>query len=170
MFEGIPESRFLNLTAKEERLLDNAKKAIYESDQAMLSGHPADRCLEEIFKAIDTVKTLRRSMRGEDTAPVENKKRFIEFLGLEIPAAQPDVPGIRLWDADKGKFDELTLGQVAYLARCKIHENENLNAAENPEYHILVDWDMRDDRLLGTTSNGTIRLHAHFSGLAFGKS
>ena len=79
MFKGIDDNRLLNMTDVERRWLDNIKKAFHESDQALQSGRHEDRCLEELFKAIDTAKTLRRSLRGEDTSGKDNKKRFIEF-------------------------------------------------------------------------------------------
>ncbi|MGB8683596.1 MAG: hypothetical protein WCD12_11995, partial [Candidatus Binatus sp.] len=42
-----------------------------------------------------------------------------------------------------------------------IHENENLNAAEQPDYHVQLDWDM-NQYSLGTIQNGTAVLNARF--------
>lgn len=140
MFEGIDEQRYSNMTNQELRWFDNVKKAFYHSDEALQSGHPEDGCLAELFKAVDTAKTLRRSLRGEDTSHAENRKRFIHFLGLEIPAARPGESEFELRHKVSGRRRKYTLGEIIYDIRCMIHENENLNAAENVDYHILLDW------------------------------
>jgi hypothetical protein len=140
MFSGIDQQRVLAITDQERRWLDNIKKAFYHSDRALQNGIPEDKCLEELFKAIDTAKTLRRSLRGEDASSSDNKKRFIEFLALEIPAARPGAFEYELRDSVTGKLLKLSFGEIVYAIRCMIHENENLNAAENVKYHILLDW------------------------------
>jgi len=61
MFSGISEERFGRLTAQEERLLDNVKKAFRDSDQLYRDGRPED-CMEPMCRAIDAAKTLRRSL------------------------------------------------------------------------------------------------------------
>lgn len=140
MFEGIDEQRYSNMTKQELRWFDNIKKAFYHSDEALQSGHPEDGCLAELFKAVDTAKTLRRSLRGEDVSHAENRKRFIEFLGLAIPAARPGGSQFELRNRRTGARRKYTLGDVIYEFRCMIHENENLNVAEDIDHHILLDW------------------------------
>jgi hypothetical protein len=137
MFDGIDEQRLVAMTDQERRWLDNVKKAFADADKALQSSTPEDGCLEALFKGIDTAKTLRRSLRGEDTSGRDNKARFIEFVGLEIPAAQPGSSGFMIPD-ESGTLRHRTLGEVLYLARCKIHENENLDAAEQVSYPILL--------------------------------
>jgi hypothetical protein len=44
MFDGISKDRFLKMTDQERRWLNNIKKAVYASDQALLSERPQDRC------------------------------------------------------------------------------------------------------------------------------
>ena len=90
MFTGIELERFARLTEREERLLDNVKKAFYESDQLYCTGRQRD-CLLPMCNAIDAAKTLRRSLRGEDTSGNDNRRRFQEFIELEVPA--PDCGG-----------------------------------------------------------------------------
>src|SRR5271157_3196283 len=63
-----PEHRVAAMTGQEKRWLDNVRKDFHESDTVLQAGTPQDRCLEELFKAVDTAKTLRRSLRGEDTS------------------------------------------------------------------------------------------------------
>jgi hypothetical protein len=42
-----------------------------------------------------------------------------------------------------------------------VHENENLNAVEKPDYHVLLDWSAHpNDRRVGVIANGTITLNA----------
>ena len=42
-----------------------------------------------------------------------------------------------------------------------IHENENLNAAEQPDYHVQLDWEI-NQYTLGTIQHGTVVLNARF--------
>jgi hypothetical protein len=140
MFDGIDAQRILNMSERERRWLDNVKKAFHESDRAFEGGTPEDRCLEELFKAIDTAKTLRRSLRGEDVSGRDNRRRFIEFLGLEIPAAGPQAAKYEWRKIGSDEVVRLSLGEILYEIRCMVHENENLNYDEVIEYHILVDW------------------------------
>jgi hypothetical protein len=162
MFEGYDDNRLLAMTDRERRWLDNIKKAFHESDRALQSGRPEDRCLEELFKGIDTAKTLRRSLRGEDTSSRDNKKRFVEFLGLEIPAAQPGGSEIELLERDSGKMRKYTLGEIIYSIRCMVHENENLNVAEAVDYHILLDWSVRNPIAAAVVRDGTIVCNGYF--------
>ena len=90
MFDGYDEQRMLAMNDRELRWFDNIKKAFSESDSAFKSGKPHDECLAQLFKGIDTAKTLRRSLRGEDTSHNHNKTRFIEFLSLDIPLTRSD--------------------------------------------------------------------------------
>jgi hypothetical protein len=45
MVQEVNRQRLLAMTAQERRWLDNIKKAFYESDLAMQSSAPEDRCL-----------------------------------------------------------------------------------------------------------------------------
>jgi len=139
MVLGISEERFGRLTAQEERLLDNVKKAFRDSDQLYRGGRPED-CMEPMCRAIDAAKTLRRSLRGEDTSSTDNRRKFTEFINLEVPA--PDSGGLQvsLLDARTGQSRHYSFSGLVYAIRCMVHENENRNAAEHPDYHILLDW------------------------------
>ncbi len=139
MFSGIPQERFGRLTAQEERLLDNVKKAFRDSDVLYQDGRPED-CMEPMCKAIDTAKTLRRSLRGEDTSSTQNKARFTEFIDLEVPAPGRGGLQVTLLDTRIGQARDYSFSGLVYAIRCMVHENENLNAAERPDYHILLDW------------------------------
>ena len=140
MFSGFDGQRVLTMSEQEKRWFDNIKKAFYASDLALQSGDPEDDCLQELLKAIDTAKTLRRSLRGDDVSHRENKKRFIEFLALEILPPNPDAKKVELRDRLTKEKREYNLGDVIYAIRCMVHENENLNAAEGIDHHILLDW------------------------------
>jgi hypothetical protein len=94
MFEGIDYGRVLAMTDQERRWANNIKKAIFEADSAYLQGKPEDRCFEELCKAVDTAKTLRRSLLGGKHTTQNNKKLFIEFLDLELP--RPENGGLTL--------------------------------------------------------------------------
>lgn len=99
MFDGITEDRLLNMTDQERRLLNNIKRALYDSDQALISGKPQDHCMEELCKGLDTAKTLRRSLRGEEVSPTDHKRRFLEFIHLEVPPPKDGKNEIPLLDA-----------------------------------------------------------------------
>jgi hypothetical protein len=139
MFSGIPQERFGKLTALEERLLDNVKKAFHDSDELYRGGRPED-CMEPMCRAIDTAKTLRRSLRGEDTSTADNARKFKEFIDLEVPAPGRGGLQVTLADARTGQSRAYSFSALVYAIRCMGHENENLNAAERPDYHILLDW------------------------------
>jgi hypothetical protein len=140
MFSGITPERLLNMTDQEQRWFDNVKKAFHENDRAYTEGRLANRGLEEACKAIDTAKTLRRSLRGEGTTTNNNKAKFVEFLNLEVPDPTCGGMQIQLIDSRRGQPVTYSFAELVYAIRCMIHEGENLNAAEGVDYHILLDW------------------------------
>ena len=165
MLDGITPKRVMEMSAQEHRWFDNIKKAFCESDRLFQEGRPEDGCLQELCKAIDTAKTLRRSLRGEDTSDRHNKTRFLEFLSLEIPSPKPGetlpetlVSTFELFDARRGTKRSYSLVELIYKIRCMfLHENENLNAAEDGAgYYIMLDWTMRDPLLFGRCEHGRL--------------
>ena len=154
LFYGIEAQRILRMTDSEMRLFVNIKKAFYESDVPMRDGTPEDRCLAELFTAIDTAKTLRRSLLDGGVDYEDQKKRFIEFLGLTVPYFARGRENTGLVDRRTGRA-YLTLGEVVYDIRCKmVHEGENLNLAEDVDYHIHLDWRRRDSFVFGEECDG----------------
>jgi hypothetical protein len=162
MFEGIEDSRILKMSDQEKRWLNNIKKALYESDKAYSGGNAADHCFEQLCKAVDTAKTLRRSLRGEDTSSKENKKRFMEFLDCEVPTAERGGLNFPLIDARQGTPVNYTFSGLIYAIRCMVHENENLNAAEQPDYHVLIDWSQPNKDHIAELVNGQLVINGHF--------
>jgi hypothetical protein len=165
MFSGIAQERFGRLTAQEQRLLDNVKKAFRDSDAHYTGGRVED-CMEPMCRAIDAAKTLRRSLRGEDMSPRNNEERFKEFLALDIPAARPGRLSLSLVDARSGQTRQYSYADLVYKIRCMVHENENLNAAETTDYHILLEWGRGQpppewfrQGLMGVIRDGRITLH-----------
>ncbi len=139
MIDGVSEERIRNMTDREKRWLDNVKKGVFVSDRAYLNGEKRDRCFPELCNAIDTAKTLQRSLRDEDISPVQNKARFVEFFGGISPDDGGYLSG-EVVDARNGKNVQLTIGELVYGIRCMCHENENLDVDDQPEYHILLNW------------------------------
>ena len=132
--------------------MNNIKKVFFASDESYASRRPEDRCMEELCKATDTAKTLRRSLRGEDTSGAQNRVRFLEFLSTELPAPEAGGVDVHLLDARKNEPVQYSFPSLIYAIRCMIHENENLNAAEAPDYHIQLDWTMHpESRYFGKT-------------------
>jgi hypothetical protein len=162
MFDGIPEDRLLNMTDQERRWLNNVKRALYDSDQALISGKPQDHCMEELCKGLDAAKTLRRALRGEDVSPKDHKKRFIEFVHLDVPSPKDGKNEIPLLDSRTQKIEMYSFAKLVYAIRCMaIHENDSLDAAQQPDYHIRLDWNMRaPEQWLGIIEDGKVTLNA----------
>jgi hypothetical protein len=157
MSDGIPNDRLLNMSALEKRWFQNVKKGFYKSDLAYQEGRAHDDCFPEICKAIDTAKTLNRSLRGESVSSANHKQQFLEFLKRALPSGNQ----IQLVDARNNKSVKYSLPEMVFCIRCMIHENENLNAAEKPDYHVLIDWTMGQSALIGTIINGRVTCNGH---------
>lgn len=136
MFESIDHSRLVNLSSREQRWLDNLKKAFHRSDLEVQTRRPEDYCLPELFKAVDVAKTLHNSLQGKRVSRQNNKDQFVRFLALSIPSLNAPLPPIVV----NGQKKIYSLGDIVYEIRCAIHENENLNAAESTDHQILLDW------------------------------
>jgi len=161
MFSGLDYARVLAMTDQEHRWFNNIKKAIWEADKQYMEGRPEDRCFEEICKAVDTAKTLRRSLLGLGHTKDGNKKLFIEFLDFELPGPDKGGMDLTLFDTRTQKPVRYSFSQLIYAIRCMIHENENLNAAEQPDFHVLLDWTMHpNDSCGGVLASGTVTLNA----------
>lgn len=161
MFADITLDRLLAMSEQELRWFENVKKAFYESDRAYAEGRPQDHCFPELCKAVDTAKTLRRSLRNEDTSCRDNKKRFVEFLNWELPSPESGGLQVHLVDSRSGSSVTYTFAELVYDIRCMVHENENLNVAEGPNYHILIDWSPADWNCLGTIADGRLTCNGH---------
>ena len=124
MFEGFDYARVLAMTDRERRWFNNIKKAVYEADKAYMEGRPEDRCFEEMCKAVDTAKTLRRSLLGLEQTKAGNKKLFTEFLDSELPRPEKGGMDLMLFDTRTQRSVQYSFSQLIYAIRCMIHENE----------------------------------------------
>lgn len=161
MFADVTPERLLAMSEQERRWFDNVKKAFYESDLAYAEGRAADWCMPELCKAVDTAKTLRRSLCGEDTSSRDNKKRFVEFLNFELPSPESGRFQVELTDTRSGRPVSYSFAEMVYDIRCMVHENENLNAAEAPNYHILLDWSNPRTLYFGALADGRMTCNGH---------
>ena len=162
MFTGITGRRVVEMTAQETRWLENVRKAFYASDQAICARTPQEACLESLVKAIDIAKTLRRSLRGESVDHYENRKRFTHFLELEVPA--PDAGGleVELTDCRTDRPTKYSFAELVYAIRCiRVHENENLDAAEWTGYHITVEWQRFPPNVIGEVKDRSFTVNGH---------
>jgi hypothetical protein len=162
MFDGISEDRFLNMTGQQRRWLNNVKRAFYNSDQALISGKPQENCMEQLCKGLDAAKTLWRSLRGENVSSNDHKRRFLEFIHLSVPAPKNGENQLPLLDARTKKIEMYSFGTLVYAIRCMaVHENDNLDAAQQPDYHIRLDWNMHaPEQWLGIIEDGRVTLNA----------
>lgn len=149
------EERMLEMTSQELRWLENIKKAFFESDQALMNRN-AEESLEPLLRAVDTAKTLRRSLKGETVDERDNKKRFTDFLDLDVPAPDRGGLNVEVTNSRNGTLKRYSFSQLAYAIRCMIHENENLNIAEWSGYHICLDWSQTHSSMLGYTSDSKL--------------
>ena len=127
--------------------MSNLKKAFYESDVAYAEGRAADDAFPAICKAIDVAATLRLSLQNPAQPwqpPIikNNKRKFISLLHAEIPDSDKHGVDLTLIDARTQQPVQYNFGGIVYAIRCMIHENENLNADEAPDYHVTLDWNM----------------------------
>jgi hypothetical protein len=51
-------------------------------------------------------------------------------------------------------------GGLVYAIRCMVHENENLNADEHPDYHVALDWNFTQPGMLGWVDDGRLTCNA----------
>src|SRR5262249_7287976 len=114
-------------------------KAFYESDVAYADGTAADNAFPAICKAIDVAATLRISLQRpvegwKPPPPQNNKSKFFSFLHAEIPDADAEGVDLTLIDARPQQPVRHNYGRLAYAMRGIIHENENPNDNQNPDY------------------------------------
>jgi hypothetical protein len=101
-------------------------------------------------------------LRSEDVSPKEHKKRFIEFVHLEVPSPKNGKGELPLFDGRTQKVEMYSFATLVYAIRCMtIHENDSLDATQQPDYHIRLDWNMRaPNQWLGIIENGKVTLNA----------
>jgi hypothetical protein len=86
-------------------------------------------------------------LRGEDVSPKRHKERFIEFVHLGTPSPKDLKNEIPLFDSRTQKIEMYSFRKLVYAVRwIAIHENDSLDAAQPPDYHIRLDWNMRAPR------------------------
>jgi hypothetical protein len=162
---GIAGKRLLAMLPQELRWMDNLKKAFYESDTAFADGRAADKAFPEICNAVDVAATLRLSLQlplasWSPPTTKNNKQKFIDFLHAEIPDAGSNGLDVVLFDARTQKPVRYNFGGIVYAIRCMIHENENLNVDENPDYHVTLDWNIPEHGYFGTLCDGRLTCNA----------
>jgi hypothetical protein len=147
--------------------MNNLKRAFFESDVAYVEGRADDDAFPAICKALDVAATLRLSLKtplASWKAPNTkrgHKDRFIDFLALSIPCADRSSPGFELIDSRTHQVEKYNLVKIDYAVRCMIHENENLNAEEAPDYHVLLDWNQsKHNQVLGSICDGRVTCNA----------
>ncbi|MEQ1828249.1 MAG: hypothetical protein ABL921_19980 [Pirellula sp.] len=161
----IDQKRITAMHKNELRLASNFRKAIYDSDIAFQSNRRVDDAFPGICKAVDVGSRLYATLQVQaGTSDVNlsgsNKHRFISFFHAEIPDSDENGISVVLMDSRTSKMEHYSMGKIAYAIRCMIHENENLNVAEKPDYHILLDWSMRGDNLFGHLKDNRLVLNA----------
>lgn len=164
MFTDMETNRILNMSPQEERWFENIKKAVYDSDMAIINGTPHERCIEELVKAVDVAKNLRESLQGQPVSKGRQKERFIEFIELEVPSPEQGGMKIPLTHSETGKVEGYSFAKLVYDIRCMIvHENDNLDASSKPNYHICLDWTMNPrSGFFGSVTNGTLSCSGGF--------
>jgi len=165
VFEGFDGKRLLAMVPQEVRWMDNLKKAFYESDIAFADGKAADDAFPALCKAVDVAATLHSSLQHSVASwspppQKDNKRKFTEFLRSEIPGTDENGDDIDLIDARTQKPVQYDFADIFYAIRCMIHENENLNDAEQPDYHVTLDWSIPEHGDLGYQCDGRLTCNA----------
>jgi hypothetical protein len=165
MFTGITGPRLMSMVSQEQRWTHNLKKAFYESDVAYAGERRTEDAFPALCKAVDVAQTLRRSLQtpaSNWTAPDSrnNRVNYISFLHSEIPDPSRSGVDILLTDVRTNRAARYSFGELFYAIRCMIHENENLNEDEHPDYHVALDWNIQDQRCFGRISAGRLVCNA----------
>ena len=108
-----------------------------------------------IFATINQVATLSLRAYGMTV------KKFLEFLNCELPKTEDGGLCLTLINSKTGKEQVYSFSELVYDIRCMIHENENLNIAEETDYHILIDWSMKNSNTFGYVSTGKVICNGH---------
>lgn len=141
MFTGIMPERVAKMSPREHRLFDNIKKAFSDCDADIGKPEMADYCIETLLKGIDAAKKLRLMLLDRPLSEnSKNKKEFIDFLELEIPKKSNGARTYSLRNQESMKSYSASISEMIYAIRCMIHENENLDESESPDYHIRLRW------------------------------
>lgn len=165
LLDGIDPPRLMSMVPQEHRWLSNLKKALYDCDTALVEGRAANRAFPEICNAIDVAATLHLSL----LTPVENwqppphsknKNKYVAFIHLEVPDRDNNGLNVALIDARSNKPIQYNYGELLYAIRCMVHENENLSADENPDYHVTLDWNMHENGRFAVMRDGRITCNA----------
>lgn len=144
MFSGISQEAVAGMSNEQVRWLNNIKRAVYQCDKGSQSNEVEDECLASLCRGVETAQKLRRSLQGVPVPELKrnSKKHFIDFIELEFPTKVVRVYGQK---AQEGVAPHPPYSEMIYDVRCKaVHENENLNASENPCSEIQVDWHLPD--------------------------
>lgn len=169
MLIGINRESLLNMTDQQHRWLNNLKKAFYDSDRLYGEGGPQE-CMEPMYKAVDTAKTLRRSLLCQDISSKKNAQRFKEFIDLEIPSRDRGGLLIPLVEARTGTSQEYSFSDLVYCIRCMVHENENLNASEAPTTMFYSTGNIQGPQCLALLKLAGLPAMGTWSGAGCGKS
>jgi hypothetical protein len=160
ILKGLALERIFEMSDQEIRWLDNTKKAFEMSDKAFQSGAPENECIEAMCRSIDTAKTLHRSLQGLEVSNRNHRKKFIEFLHMEIPYPNKGGVSLNLIHARTREPLSYGFGELVYEIRCMVHENENLNSEENVVYHVLLDWAPPKNRMFVVVEDGRAIVNA----------
>ena len=73
-------------------------------------------------------------------------------------------PGESEWEliAENDEPRKYNFGEIVYAIRCMVHENENLNVAEDVDYHILLDWSQPYPYVFAKTVDGKFICNGYF--------
>jgi hypothetical protein len=133
------------MTGQQLRSLNNIKRAVSQCDSAILADSARDESLASLCRGIEAAQKLRRSLLGESDSSIKknSKKHFIDFIELTFPTKVVAVYGN---PPHPTALLHPRYSEIVYEIRCKaVHENENLDAAQNPGCKIQVSWDLPED-------------------------
>jgi hypothetical protein len=153
----------------------------FDSDGAEALGNAGSRKLRGGLDGEWTA--CSRGVPREHATRRNNRARFVEFLGLEIPCFRPGytpsasygtagtegmspAPESHMvdWrDRVTGKINKKSLGEVVYEIRNSfVHESENLDAAEGVDRPALLDWNVPNPAVFAESKGDRFILNGFF--------
>src|ERR1700730_1292831 len=136
-FVGIPEDRLLNMTDQGASMAEQPQEGALRQRPGPNQWKAARSLHGSATRGLNAAKSLRRALRGEDVSPKRHKERFIEFVHLGAPSPKDGKNEIPLFDSRTQKIEMYSFRKLVYAVRwIAIHENDSLDAAQPPNYHI----------------------------------
>lgn len=147
IFEGIPPERCENLLEMEQVLCNDLERAWQETAYLLKKGL-SRVALMNVVSAIDLIKDLDRSLRGQTVDNRNSGKRYKDLLRSTIPCPDKKIP-VQSRDYP-GKIINLDYPDIIYAVRCRSdHRLDTLDIQDSRrDYHVRLEWNSYNRQML----------------------